>query len=444
MNMLRTGESRSTKKNQILLMFILLLDLIGFSLIFPLIPSILDFYLKGAATTPLDGWLPPVVRFLDSLLPLQGGQGAGEAIVITGGVLTSLYSLLQFLFTPFWGRLSDRLGRRPVLILTSLGLALSYLLWSLSSSMTFFILSRVLGGIMAGNMGVASAAMADMSTPEHRTRAMGMLGAAFGLGFIIGPVVGGLSSRWDMSTTFPALEFLHPFSFCALFSFLFSLGSAWLNYRFFHETAPERTEKSTTWLENPMQLFRNKLSIPGFTHLLVVNFFFLFLFSGLEFSLSFFYKLDFHLTPLQIGLVFLYSGMVIVLGQGGLVRYLSGRIHARQMALLGLFLLPLPVGMLSYSPPSLMLSLLWLFPISLGASLVQPSLSSLSSLMSPMDRQGLALGVFRSSGSLARAVGPLAGAYLYWFMGIHFAYTLLALSLFLSFLLGLGLKNVRN
>ncbi|MCB1169327.1 MAG: MFS transporter [Leptospiraceae bacterium] len=427
----------SSRRNISLLLLILLLDLIGFSLIFPLVPDLLEYYLNGASVHSLDKWLIPLTGFFRDLLPPER-QSEPELIILLGGVLASIYSFLQFLCSPLWGKLSDSIGRRPVLLITSAGLALSYLLWAVSQSFTLFLISRVLGGVMSGNIGVASAAMADQSTREGRTGAMGLVGAAFGVGFIIGPVVGGSLASIRMDSWVPDSALLHPFTACAIGSFVLSGLSALLNLTMLQETLADdvrREERSG----NPFGSIWAGLHISGLRRVLIVNFFYILLFSGFEFSVTFFYKLDFGFTPFQIGMVFLYLGLIIALGQGGLVRVLSKRVTEKKLALAGLMLLPPALIGLSHSAPVVWLSLLFLLPISLGSALLQPALSSLASLLSPVDRQGFSLGVFRSAGALARAIGPLAGAYLYWILGIEVAYAifavLLLLTLFYSFFL---------
>lgn len=430
-----------SRRNISLLLLILLLDLVGFSLIFPLVPDLLEYYLNGATGHSLDKWLLPITDFFRNMLP-EERQSEPELIILMGGVLASIYSFLQFLFSPLWGKLSDRIGRRPVLLITSAGLAISYLLWAVSQSFTLFIISRVFGGIMSGNIGVASAAMADQSTREGRTGAMGLVGAAFGVGFIIGPAIGGSLASLRMDLWVPDTSVLHPFSACAIGSFLLSGISALLNLLFLQETLkPESAPETRTG--NPFRSIWAGLHYQGLRRVLIVNFFYILLFSGFEFSVTFFYKLDFGFTPFQIGMVFLYLGVIIALGQGGLVRVLSKRITEKKLALAGLALLPPALIGLSHSAPLVWLSLLCLLPISLGSALLQPALSGLASLLSPPDRQGFALGVFRSAGALARAIGPLAGAYLYWILGIQVAYGIFAALLLITLVYSLFLRDPR-
>ena len=416
-----TDAARNFRTNRFLLLQILLLDLIGFSLIFPVVPDLLEFYLAGARAGGIDAWLLPVVEFLRSLLPPERRD---EFIVLAGGLLSSLYALINFIVAPYWGRLSDRIGRRPVLLLTSLGLALSYLFWFFSSSFTLFLVSRVIGGIMSGNLGVASAAMADMSSREHRTRDMGMLGAAFGVGFILGPVVGGISSQVDL-TAYSDFDFLHPFSFCALVACVLSSLSAVRNFSSFSETHTPGTS-AREWVSNPLRYMAGMRGT-GMNRVLFINFLYLLMFSGWEFTFTFFYKFDFGLSPYAIGFIFLYVGVLVAAGQGGLVRRLAPRIPEKTMVLIGLLAMPLPLFLFGLTAPSVALSLAALAPIALASSLIAPSLSGMVSLLNSDEHQGLALGIFRSAGSLARALGPIVGAFLYWTIDVTWTYLVFAL-----------------
>ena len=163
------------------------LDLVGFSIIFPLFPDMLEYYLDKE---PEVGIFHSLVANLESLSGLQGEDARFAATVLFGGLLGSLYSVLQFVFAPIWGALSDRHGRRQILVVTVGGTALSYLLWIMADPFWLLIASRFLGGLMSGNLSVATAAVADVTDASNRAKGMGMIGAAFGLGFVIGPGIG--------------------------------------------------------------------------------------------------------------------------------------------------------------------------------------------------------------------------------------------------------------
>ena len=194
----------------------LFLDLVGFSIIFPLFPSMLNYYLEMEQGGTL------LTKLLDALHSISGTQPTNgvpspQVVALFGGVLGSLYSLLQFLFAPVWGIVSDRIGRRPVLLLTIAGIAVSYVLWFFSGSFTLLLISRLIGGIMSGNISAATAAIADVTTAKNRAKGMGMVGAAFGLGFIMGPAIGGSLSLADLTEMAPSLQRfgVNPFSMAA-------------------------------------------------------------------------------------------------------------------------------------------------------------------------------------------------------------------------------------
>src|SRR5207249_1133339 len=161
-------------------------DMVGFSIIFPLFPEMLKFYLGREGR---EGALGALLKTLESAF---GQSSEQQVAVLFGGVLGSLYAVLQFIFAPLCGCLSDRVGRRPVLLLTIGGISISYLLWFFSGSFTLLVAARFLGGLMGGNISVATAAVADSTTAENRAKGMGIIGAAFGLGFILGPTIGGV------------------------------------------------------------------------------------------------------------------------------------------------------------------------------------------------------------------------------------------------------------
>src|SRR5581483_3082189 len=153
------------------------------------------------------------------------GRDHAFAAVLFGGILTSFFSILQFIFSPFWGSVSDRRGRRGVLLLTVAGNAAGYLLWFLSGSFWAFLLSRAVSGAFSGNLSVATAAVADVTTRQERSRAMGIVGAAFGLGLVTGPMVGALTAHFNLLDAHPSLvRFgINPYSVPALISFAMCL-----------------------------------------------------------------------------------------------------------------------------------------------------------------------------------------------------------------------------
>ena len=418
-------KSTPNPLNRIYLLLILVLDVAAFSIIFPLIPEILNHYIETASQHPLDSWLPALVEYIDGRLP-QGYSSPKNRILLIGGFLSVCYSLTLFLCSPYWGRFSDRFGRKPILMLNSLGSVFYALVWFLSASFTIFCFARLLGAVMGGNLSLASASMADMTSREKRTRAMGLIGAAFGMGFILGPLLGALSMSWDLG-----LGEIHPFLGPALLSCILSSLSVLINLWKFQETLAPKKEKSSPWILNP---FLSVKEIPekGYRRVALLYSLYFFIFAAYEFSFSFYYSLEFGLGSRQIGFLFFYVGCLHILGQGVLVRVLSQRLKSHLLLYIGIAIQPLPMFFFAFDIPGslLWLSMLLLIPISLGSALNSASLIGLASLYLSPQKQGYGLSLLRSFGSLSRALAPMALAPLYWFMGAKVTYMLLGCLLF--------------
>src|SRR5580698_7656112 len=194
----------------------LVIDLIGFSIIFPLAPDLIDYYLRVDGHTGALGWFLTQTHAIAHLL----GKNEDFSAVLFGGVISSFFSILQFFFAPFWGSVSDRRGRRGVLFMTVIGTSFGYLLWIFSGSFWLFIVSRIVSGAFSGNLSVATAAVADVTTRQERSRAMGIVGAAFGLGLVTGPMIGALTAQVNLLSRHPSLERfgINPYSVPALVS----------------------------------------------------------------------------------------------------------------------------------------------------------------------------------------------------------------------------------
>ena len=347
--------------NKILVLFLLFLDIAGFSLIFPLIPEIINYYLAYALQMEVEQsglhfWLLATVEFFAQFLP-ESYRTTDTTIILIGGILASSYSLAQFIVSPYWGKLSDRFGRKPILLITSFGFALSYLLWFFSSSFVVFCLARLLGGLMGGNIGVAAAAMADMSTTEKRVRAMGLVGAVMGIGFLFGPLIGGLALKLS-----PILVGWgsNPFNGPILVAFTLASISFCANALKLQETLPKiQTNLSSpskkaieNWTANPFSSLKS-IASPLFPRIILIHFIYTCIFAAYQFSFSFYYNFEFAMDGTQIGFVFFYVGCWFVLGQGLLVRPLSRRLSPHILLRLGLMVIPLPLIVFGFAAPSL-------------------------------------------------------------------------------------------
>jgi MFS family permease len=419
----------------------LFLDLVGFSIIFPLFPAMLDYYVKKEGDT---GLLGAFISLLERFNTAAGGSSDTGVIVLFGGVLASLYSVLQFLFSPVIGSLSDRYGRKPLLLLSIAGIAVSYVLWFFSGAFIVLVIARIIGGMMAGNISTASAVVADVTSVRNRPRGMAIIGMAFGLGFILGPAIGGFSAMIDLTEHFPALvEYgLNPFSMPALIAFALSFINLLYVALVFRETLPESTGDADRVQRtiNPLALFQTA-EYPGVARTSLINFFFLTAFSGAEFGLTFLAAERLGYGPRQNAYLFLFIGIILALVQGGYVRRRGPVIGPKRMALQG-FVVLIPGVLLLAIARSAPLIYVALFLMAVGSAQIIPCLSSLASAYAPAHVQGRVLGVFRSLGALARGVGPLVACVLYWRLGAAVAYILLAAAVGLPFMIAVTLPPV--
>jgi MFS family permease len=417
----------------------LFIDLAGFSIIFPLFPEMLTFYLEKDGAGGLIGGL---LSILDRVAEISG-TGEHFTPVLFGGVLGSLYAVLQFLFAPFWGSLSDHHGRRRILLLTVTGTALSYLIWIFSGSFILLVLARLFGGAMSGNLSVATAAVADVTTREDRAKGMGLVGAAFGLGFITGPAIGGVFALINPLDSHPELARfgINPFSVPALAAFILALINLVWIWRRFSESLPEekRTKRAVRRERNPIALLRVRHDPPvrKTNHL---YFLFIFAFAGMEFTLSFLAVERFGFSTVQITYMMVYIGLILILTQGMIVRRIVPRFGERKVAAMGLSAVSLGFAVLALAGTTGLLYL-GLTIMAIGSGLTTPSLTALVSLYTSEDRQGQVLGTFRALGSLARAIGPIVASSIFWFFGSAWSYGLGAVLLVPSLISALSLTD---
>lgn len=421
------------KKSLKIVFLVLFLDLVGFSIIFPLFPALAQYYLEVDSQ---NFFLQLIFNSIHTLF----GAGAVDlskgltmqSIVLFGGALGALYSVLQFVAAPLWGGISDRIGRRPVLMITMVGLALSYFLWGIAGSFTLLILARFLGGIMSGNISTATAVVADVTSRENRSKGMATIGIAFALGFIIGPAMGGVFSLINLLDYFPGLERfgVNPFSVPAFVAFALSVLNIYLIAKYFKETLPKEAMgkvRTSERIVNPLKLFK-PLPYPGINFTNMSNFLFITAFSGMEFTLTFLAVERLNYSPFDNAKMFIFIGLILILVQGGYVRRKANQVGEKKMALRGMMTIVPGLLIIAYAQSTLLLYF-GLFFLSVGSSLVIPCLVSLVSLYSPAESQGKAIGVYRSLGALGRVFGPLLASLLYWQYGSALPYILGALFL---------------
>ncbi|XP_035846818.1 major facilitator superfamily domain-containing protein 10 isoform X2 [Sander lucioperca] len=430
----KSAEDGSTFSSKVInIVFItLLLDLLGFTLILPLLPSILDHYAQTG-----DGVYQSLQSVVDWFreavgIPMEKKYNS----VLFGGLIGSLFSLLQFLSSPVTGALSDHYGRRPLLILTTLGLMSSYAVWAVSQSFSMFLLFRVIGGICKGNVSLCTAVMADLPCPKARNRGMAMIGIAFSLGFTVGPLMGAyfaLSSRTTGNVFYQTP---------ALLALAFSAADLLFIWVMLPETLTKDVKASSSELGdsrdllNPISLFHfsaltrtkdppPKERMQKLRALGLVYFCYLFLFSGLEFTLSFLTHQRFHFTSMQQGKMFFFIGVIMASIQGGYARRIKPGQHIRAVQVAIILLIPafILIG-LSWNITMLYVGLaLYSF-----AAIVVPCLSTLVSDHGSANQKGTVMGILRSLGALARALGPVVSSSVYWIAGPQICFLLTSAS----------------
>jgi len=388
------------------------LDMVGFSILFPLFPDMLRYYIG------VDGDASWIGRFAMTLGSWVGTEDPLHSVTVHaffGGVLGSVYSLFQFLMAPVWGSLSDRYGRRPILLVTLFGTMLGYVFWFFAGSFWLLVFSRLLGGVMAGNISTVSAAVSDVTTADKRAHGMGMIGAGIGLGFVFGPAIGGMAYGWDLLGQFPEWKRfgLHPFSGAALLSFVLATWNFLWAAKQFPETLHEADQKASEGRTLKPWAALRELDQPGLKSANWAYFSYFLVFGAMEFTLTFLAAERLDYGPRQNMWMFVFVGVLIALIQGGFVRRLAPKFGEVRLASIGM-LATLPGLLLVGSTHSTGQLYLGLFFLAAGSALVMPCLSSLVSRYAPHNRQGLALGVFRSLGSLSRAIGPMLGGLMFY------------------------------
>jgi MFS family permease len=397
----------------------LYIDLIGFSVFFPLGPELFKHYLANESA---GGLFAALIRPLESLAV---GTPAGSMAVaaLFAGALGSVYAFMQFIFSPIWGARSDRVGRRPVLLLTVAGNALSYLIFAFGDSFTLFLLSRIIGGIMGGNLAVAIAAVADVTSRENRAKGMGIVGAAFGLGFLTGPLIGGLTANVNLLDRWPQLAGIgmHRFSVPALIAFgLCLLNLLWIGSRFRETLSAEDRGGGATFRErNPLHaLFQ--LPDPVIRRTNLVGFLVVFAFSFFETTISFFTADRLGYGPRQLTGIFVYLGIISILTQGMLVRRAVPKLGEKAVALLGIAFMSagfLALGVGVGIVRSVPLTYVALTFCAMGSGFANVGLSALISLYASASEQGKVTGIYRSLGFLARSTSPVVAGFLFFRLG---------------------------
>ena len=324
----------------------------------------------------------------------------------------AVFSIMQFLFIPIWGRLSDRVGRRPVLLWSIAASAIGMAMLGFAPTLIWLFVARIWSGIATANIAVAQAYIADVTTPERRARGMAIVGISFGLGFIFGPFIGGELSRF------------HPFGREGMLPPLVAAGLSTINllmaFRTLPESLPPERRGKSLRRASPIDLagFRAAISVPGIGAAVAINFMLFLWFSGMEQTFRLFTADGFGMSDAGTGRVFGLVGIVSALVQGGLVARMVPRFGEARLIQGGLGIQA--VGLRAARPLSPVrrrrarLALLVAAGlIALGSGLCSPTLPAFASRRASATTQGVTLGTLQSASALSRALGPIVGGALY-------------------------------
>jgi MFS family permease len=325
---------------------------------------------------------------------------AHDASSLTAGLLVASYSFAQFLFAPVWGYVSDKVGRRPILILTLCGNVLSYALLAAANSLPLLFLARSLSGFFGANISTAQAYVADVTTPQNRARGMGMIGMAFGLGFVLGPAMGGLFAHY-----------IAPWAPGAAASCL-SLVAASFAFANLPESLPPELRARAHTRRHPILELGTALSQRRLAPLLILFFFLVFGFANLETIVPLFLEDRFGFDEAQTGGVFAFIGVCIAFAQGFLLSRLVRRFGEERLLRVGP--LAIAIGMQGYwLAPTFPILLLTIPIVAIGMGISNPTVATLVSRRTPPEIQGRTLGLSQSLGALARALSPGLAGWLY-------------------------------
>ena len=360
----------------------------------------------------------------------------------TATLLGSVYSLMQFLFVPVWGHVSDRVGRRPVLVWSIAGTALTMaglgagLAWG--GSIVWLFAARIFGGIATANLGTASAYIADITAPEDRAKGMGLIGVAFGLGFILGPALGGALAEIAVGGRHGAVP-------CFVAAGLSVVNLGWIAVGVAESLPPERRASLPRRSLRPLHLraVRAAFELPGVGLAIVLNFLVVVSFTNLDQTFTFFCGDLFAIDERGTGYVLAFIGVVAALTQGGLVRPLSRRVDEVLLIRAGVALQA--VAFAGFVAAGTLHAAPLLYGsgavLALGNGLTQPTTSAFVSRRTPGDRQGSTLGIYQSFASLARTFGPALGGWLYGALSPTAPYAAASLGMLAAVALAMGLRK---
>lgn len=370
------------------------IDLLGFGILIPILPS---FSVKTL--------------------------GIDEAAI---GIAIAIYSFVQFLFNPVLGKLSDKYGRKPVIVVCLFLNAIGYIVFAFTHSYIMLLVSRIIAGIGGSSIGVAQAYIADVTTRENRSKGMGLIGAAFGLGFVFGPLIGGLLSPLGYAVTGYVAA---GFSFLAFLSTIFFLPESLKKKNIDESTTPMQKRKLFDFAAMKKILQKPDLAI------LVLLFFILtFSFANIYGTFALLGLKVYGFTDMQNGYMYGIVGLSSAIIQGGLIGRINKLVSKKMILIIGSILMMLSLAMIPYAGTFSGLAIVSII-LSYGTGTFQPTVLSLISEVTSETEQGITLGINQSLSSFARVLGPLWGGFAFEYLGYPFPFLTGAVFTFIIFLL---------
>lgn len=362
----------TTKKSTLGFIFItILIDCIGFGIIIPVLPNLIK-------------------------------ELSGKSLAVAseyGGLLLVAYAVAQFVFSPIVGGLSDKFGRRPILLLSLLGLGIDYIFLSFAPSITWLFIGRIIAGITGASFTTAMAYIADISTPEKKAQNFGMVGVAFGIGFIIGPMIGGLCSNFGLRVPF-----------------MVSAGLALLNWLYGYFILPESLSKENrrefSWKRaNPVGSLISVSKYPAIIGLVLALLLLYIASHSVQSNWGYYVIEKFNWNPSMIGYSLTVVGVAVAIVQGGLIRIVIPKIGNKRAIMLGLSLYVIGFTCFAFAPNGLMM-MIFILPYCL-AGIGNPAMQTIISNQVPDNAQGEIQGILTSMQSAGAIIGPFAMAYIF-------------------------------
>lgn len=357
----------------------------------------------------------PVLPFYVERLALRGGASR-QSIVLQVSLLTGVYALMQLVFAPLWGRWSDRLGRKPLILVGIAGYVAAQVMFGLSTSLWLLYAARIVGGILSSaTLPVSAAYVVDMTTKEERSRGMAWLGTASSLGVVVGPALGGLLSRRDWHFNWSAGHFrVDGFSTPFFAAALLGLVTLVAALRWLPESMPKASPQArdTTTRTSSKMRFGSRELVKTLFPLLVLTLAGQFALTMFEATFALFAQVKFAFGPAEVGYVFVVCGLVMTVFQAGAVGFLAGKISEMLQIGVGFTLMGAGIVLLATAQTKLLL-FAFVALLSLGMAFIAPNLSALVSRRGGDQHAGASLGIQNAANSIGQVAGPLLGGVLF-------------------------------